>query len=141
VFYFVILFLLFQIKKAVCTPYNCDKINIVNDFIINFLLVRSMKLRWAGCLLCIVEAVSKFHSLLLKENDFKCCELEWHEILANFKLKSCISLRPHFSELKVRFLRFSRKEQDGSAPSFFFQYLGENTCSLQPALKSSVPGL
>jgi len=37
-------------------------------------------------------------------------------------------------------LRFSRKRQDGSAPNSF-QDLGENTCSLQPALKSTAPGL
>jgi len=37
-------------------------------------------------------------------------------------------------------LRFSRKQQDRSAP-FFIQDLGENTYSLQPALKSSAPGL
>jgi len=37
-------------------------------------------------------------------------------------------------------LRFSRKRQDRSAPNFF-QGLGENTYSLQPALKSSAPGL
>jgi len=33
----------------------------------------------------------------------------------------------------VRFLRFSRKRQNKSAPNFG---LGENTCSLQLALKS-----
>jgi len=32
---------------------------------------------------------------------------------------------------------FFRKRQDGSAPKL----LGENTCSLQPALKSNAPGL
>jgi len=37
-------------------------------------------------------------------------------------------------------LRFSRKRQDGSAP-IFFQGLGENTCLLQPVLKSTAPGL
>jgi len=37
-------------------------------------------------------------------------------------------------------LRFSRKQQAGSAPNFF-QDLGENTCSLQPALKSNALGL
>jgi len=37
-------------------------------------------------------------------------------------------------------LRFSRKRQDGSAP-IFFQVLIENTCLLQPALKSISPGL
>jgi len=36
-------------------------------------------------------------------------------------------------------LRFSQKRQDGSAP--FFQGLGEITCLLQPALKSTVPCL
>jgi len=45
-----------------------------------------------------------------------------------------------YSELKVRFLRFSQKRQDGSV-QIFFQDLGENTCSLQPALKSNAPGL
>jgi len=39
----------------------------------------------------------------------------------------------------VRFLRFSRKRQDGST-SKFFQGLEENT-SLQPALKSTALGL
>jgi len=34
-------------------------------------------------------------------------------------------------------LHFSRKRQDGSAPNFF-QGLGENTCLLQPALKSTL---
>jgi len=38
------------------------------------------------------------------------------------------------------FLCFSRKRQDGSA-SNFFQGLGEATCLLQPALKSTAPGL
>jgi len=38
------------------------------------------------------------------------------------------------------FLRFSRKRQGGSVP-MFFQGLGENSCSLQLALKSNVPGL
>jgi len=33
----------------------------------------------------------------------------------------------------VRFLRFSRKRQDGFAPNIF-QGLGENNCLLQPAL-------
>jgi len=37
-------------------------------------------------------------------------------------------------------LRFSRKQQDESAPNLF-QGLGENTCLLQPALKSNAPGL
>jgi len=40
----------------------------------------------------------------------------------------------------MRFLRFSQKVQDGSTPNFF-QGLGENTCSIQPALKSNAPGL
>jgi len=43
-------------------------------------------------------------------------------------------------QLSVRFLRFSRKRQDGFVPNFF-QDLGENTCLLQPALKSNVLGL
>jgi len=38
------------------------------------------------------------------------------------------------------FLRFSQKRQDGSALNFF-QDLGENTKSLQPALKSTAPAL
>jgi len=38
------------------------------------------------------------------------------------------------------FLRFSRKPQNGSAPTFF-QNLGENTCSLQTALNNTAPGL
>jgi len=46
-----------------------------------------------------------------------------------------------FGIKSVWFLRFSRKCQDGSAPIFFFQSLGANTCSLQPALKSSAPSL
>jgi len=46
-----------------------------------------------------------------------------------------------FFGFKGAFLRFSRKRQDGSAPNFFFQDLGENTCSSQPALKSNAPGL
>jgi len=37
-------------------------------------------------------------------------------------------------------LRFSQKQQDGSAPTFF-QDFGENTCSLQSALKNNAPGL
>jgi len=37
-------------------------------------------------------------------------------------------------------MRFSRKRKDGSAP-FFFQDLEENTCSLQPVLKSTAPYL
>jgi len=40
----------------------------------------------------------------------------------------------------VRFLHFSRKRHDGSALNFF-PNLGENTCSLQPALKSTATGL
>jgi len=40
----------------------------------------------------------------------------------------------------VRFLRFSRKRQDGSAP-IYFQDLGENACLLQPELKSTASGL
>jgi len=40
----------------------------------------------------------------------------------------------------VRFLRFSQKQQDGSVPNFF-QGLGGNSCSLQPALKSNAPRL
>jgi len=36
-------------------------------------------------------------------------------------------------------LRFSRKRQDGYAPNFI-QGLEENTCLLQPALKSNAPG-
>jgi len=39
----------------------------------------------------------------------------------------------------VRFFRFSRKQQNGSA--LFFQGLRENTCSVQPALKSNALGL
>jgi len=37
-------------------------------------------------------------------------------------------------------VRLSRKRQDEFAPNFF-QGLGENTCSLQPALKSNALGL
>jgi len=37
-------------------------------------------------------------------------------------------------------LRFSRKGHDGSAP-IFFQRLGENAYSLQPALKTTAPSL
>jgi len=38
-------------------------------------------------------------------------------------------------------VRFSRKrQQDGSVLKFFQSY-GENTCSLQPALKNTAPGL
>jgi len=40
----------------------------------------------------------------------------------------------------TRFLCFSRKRQDEYAPNFF-QGLGENTCRLQPAVKSTAPGL
>jgi len=39
----------------------------------------------------------------------------------------------------VRFCVFL-KQQDRSVPNFFMG-LGENTCSLQPALKSYAPGL
>jgi len=39
-----------------------------------------------------------------------------------------------------QFLRFSRKWQDGSCVEVF-QGLGESTCSLQLALKNTVPGL
>jgi len=35
---------------------------------------------------------------------------------------------------------FSQKQQNRSAPNFF-QDLEENTCSLKPVLKSTVPGL
>jgi len=35
-------------------------------------------------------------------------------------------------------VRFSRKRQDGSAPNYF-SGLGENTCSLQLALKNTAP--
>jgi len=45
-----------------------------------------------------------------------------------------------FFGIKGAFLRFSRKRQDGSV-SNFFQGLGENTCSIEPALKSNAPGL
>jgi len=44
-----------------------------------------------------------------------------------------------FFGIKGAFLRFSRKREDESAPSFFQDL--ENTCSLQPALKSNTPGL
>jgi len=37
-------------------------------------------------------------------------------------------------------VRFSRKQQVGSA-TIFFRNLGENTCSLQPVLKCTAPGL
>jgi len=42
-------------------------------------------------------------------------------------------------ELKVRFLRFLENDKM-NLRQIFFQGL-ENTCSLQPALKSSAPGL
>jgi len=45
-----------------------------------------------------------------------------------------------FLELSASFLRFSRKRQDGSAQDFF-QGLGQNTCSIQSALKSIAPDL
>jgi len=45
-----------------------------------------------------------------------------------------------FFGIKGTFLCFSGKRLDESAPNFF-QGLGENTCSLQPALKSNAPGL
>jgi len=45
-----------------------------------------------------------------------------------------------FFGFKGAFLRFSYKRQDGSAPNFF-QGLGENTCTLEPAVKSNAPGL
>jgi len=38
-------------------------------------------------------------------------------------------------------VRFSQKRQNRSVPSFFFQDLEENACSLQGALKSIAPGL
>jgi len=41
----------------------------------------------------------------------------------------------------MRLLRFSRKRQDEGSMSYFFQDLRENTGSLQPALKSTAPGL
>jgi len=44
-----------------------------------------------------------------------------------------------FFGIKGTLLRFSLKQQDESATKFF-QGLGENTCSLRPALKSNVPG-
>jgi len=37
-------------------------------------------------------------------------------------------------------LRFSRKQKDGFATKFF-QGLGEITCLLQPALKSTAPDI
>jgi len=37
-------------------------------------------------------------------------------------------------------MRFSRKRQ-ADLSQIFFQYLGVNTCSLQPALKSNAPSL
>jgi len=45
-----------------------------------------------------------------------------------------------FFEIIGTFLRFSRKRQDESEPNFF-QGLGQNTCLLQPALKSNAPGI
>jgi len=45
-----------------------------------------------------------------------------------------------FFGIKGAFFRFSLKRQDGSVPTFF-QGLGENTCLLQPALKSNAPNL
>jgi len=45
-----------------------------------------------------------------------------------------------FFGIKGAFFAFFRKRQDGSAPNFI-QGLEENTCSLQPELKSSAPGL
>jgi len=45
-----------------------------------------------------------------------------------------------FFGIKGAFLHFSQKRQDGSA-LIFFRSLGENTCSLQPALESKAPGL
>jgi len=36
-----------------------------------------------------------------------------------------------------QFLHFSKKQQDEA----FFQGLGENSCSLKPALKNTAPGL
>jgi len=38
---------------------------------------------------------------------------------------------------------YARKEQFGCfrSPPKFFQGLGENSCSLQPALKNTAPGL
>jgi len=44
-----------------------------------------------------------------------------------------------FFKIKGAFLRLSQKRKDESAP-IFFQGLGENTCSLQPALKSNASG-
>jgi len=40
----------------------------------------------------------------------------------------------------IKGLRFSQKQQYGSA-QIFFQDLRENTCSFQPALKNSALGL
>jgi len=45
-----------------------------------------------------------------------------------------------FFGIKGVFLRFSQKRQDGSVP-IFFHGLGENICSLQPALNSIASGL
>jgi len=52
---------------------------------------------------------------------------------------ACGSVTSSF-RIKGAFLRFFSKRQDGSAQNFF-QDLGENTCSLQPALKNNAPGL
>jgi len=41
----------------------------------------------------------------------------------------------------MRFSRFFRKRQANLRQFFFFQNLGENTCLLQPALKSTAPSL
>jgi len=45
-----------------------------------------------------------------------------------------------FFGIKGTFLHFSRKQQDGFVP-IFFSALRENTCLLEPALKSNAPGL
>jgi len=45
-----------------------------------------------------------------------------------------------FYRIKGAFLHFFQKRQNGSAPNFF-QGLRENTCLLQPTLKSSALGL
>jgi len=46
----------------------------------------------------------------------------------------------HSAENKSVFLRLFRKRQDGSAPTFLgLGKIRENTCSLQPALKSNAP--
>jgi len=44
-----------------------------------------------------------------------------------------------FFRIKSVFCVFSRKQQDGSLLNFF-QGLGENTSSLQPALKNNTHG-